>query len=382
VFGGDPSHPLELRAQPLEGLMAVSECRRTEAVRTHRRRIKKPIPVQRSLLTITLVAGPAVLCVFAGSAAAQEVKSCLESEIVFETGTLEKIVRQPQEVLENEESFWADEKPQIYTRAWAEGVNAKISYDRWRNQVRQLAELTPAERGQHPLLSMTDAIIAKKQEFLAEAIPHICSYVAEGTSLDIPVYFTAFVPPRSFVSGGVVINVSAPYWMGNADNILNNLTHEIFHVGYSRMRAGRSESPLDDDQLYGMLDALQNEGTATYVGYQAVAAFPAPGERDYRMLENPAHVRRLLGELNDLFAQVGALPQDDLRRLAWRVGVTRRGYYIVGAMMAKTIDAELGRDELIRTLAVGPVSFVQLYNSLVSEDRTVHYSNDSSDGGS
>jgi hypothetical protein len=75
-------------------------------------------------------------------------------------------------------------------------------------------------------------------------------------------------------------------------------------------------------------------------------------------------------------------PQDDLRRLAWRVGVTRRGYYIVGAMMAKTIDAELGRDELIRTLAVGPVSFVQLYNSLVSEDRTVHYSNDSSDGGS
>ena len=71
-----------------------------------------------------------------------------------------------------------------------------------------------------------------------------------------------------------------------------------------------------------------------------------------------------------------------LRRLAWRVDVTRRGYYIVGAMMAMTIDAELGRDELIRTLAVGPVSFVQLYNSLVSDDRKVHYASQSGDGGS
>ncbi len=357
--------------------MAEIEPRGSGTVRPQRRRrAQKPILVQSRFLTVTPMAVPAILCAFTGSIVAQEAKSCLESEIVFETGTLEKIVRQPQEVLENEERFWADEKPQIYTRAWAEGVNATISYDRWRSQIRQLAELSPAERGRHRLLGVTDAIIATKGEFLAEAIPHICSYVAEDISLDIPVYFTAFVPPRSFVSGGVVINVSAPYWRGNADNILNNLTHEIFHVGYSRMRAGRSEPPLGNDQLYGMLDALQNEGTATYVGYQAVAVFPAPGERDYRMLENPAHVRRLLGELNDLFAQVGELPQDELRRLAWRVGVTRRAYYIVGAMMAMTIDDELGRDELIRTLAVGPVSFVEVYNSLVSDDTKVHYAND------
>lgn len=362
--------------------MAEMEPWTSGTVGTHRRRVETPIPFQRRLLTITFVAGPAIFGPLAGSVVAQESKNCLKSEILFETGTLEKIVRQPQDVLDNEESFWADEKPQIYTRVWAEGVNAKISYDRWRSQVRELAELRPAERGQHPLLRMTDAIIAEKGKFLAEAIPHICSYVAEGTSLDIPVYFTAFVPPRSFVSGGVVINVSAPYWRGNADNILNNLTHEIFHVGYSRMRAGRTEAPLDDEHLYGMLDALQNEGTATYVGYQAVEAFPAPGERDYRMLENPAHVRRLLGEVNDLFAQVGTLPQDELRRLAWRVGVTRRGYYIVGAMMAQTIDAELGREELIRTLAVGPVSFVELYNSLVADDRQVHYASESSDAGS
>ena len=51
-------------------------------------------------------------------------------------------------------------------------------------------------------------------------------------------------------------------------------------------------------------------------------------------------------------------------------------------MMAMTIDDELGRDELIRTLTVGPVSFVEAYNSLVPEDKKVHFANESADAGS
>ena len=61
---------------------------------------------------------------------------------------------------------------------------------------------------------------------------------------------------------------------GNVENILNNLTHEIFHVGYSHMRRERTEIALQDTRLYGMLDYLQNEGMATYVGYEAVSLFP------------------------------------------------------------------------------------------------------------
>jgi len=318
------------------------------------------------LLALTLASPPG------NPAGAQETARCLNSLVEFETGTLERIVREPESVIEEGGSFWQNEEPMRYTQIWAEAVNVRIPYMRWWAQVGALSELTPEERRTHPLLVMTDSIIAVQGDFLAEAIPHVCSFLPDTIDISIPVYFTAYVPPRSFVSGGVVINVSATYWKGNVENILNNLTHEIFHVGYSHTRPQRTEPALENEQLYGMLDALQNEGTATYVGYLANPTFPAPDEVDYRLLEDPEDVTRLLAEVNALFAQVGVVSDEELQRLSWRKGVTDRGYYIVGAHMARTIDSRCGRDALKKTLTDGPVAFVTLYNSLVPEDRRIH----------
>jgi len=322
--------------------------------------------------SITLLILPAIVCTLSLPAAAQDSARCLDSKVVLETGTLEKIVRYPEAVIEEGGSFWDNEKAMVYTKGWSEGTGVPIPYMRWWTRVGQMAELSEDDRSHHPLLLMTDSIVAVKDEFLIEAVPHICSFLPDDIDFSIPVYFTAFIPPRSFVSGGIVINVSASYWKGNVENILNNLTHEIFHVAYSHMRSGRTEIALDDKQLYGMLDYLQNEGTATYVGYEAAALFPAPDEVDYRLLDNPEDVARLLQEVNDLFAQVGTISDEDLQRLSWRKGVTDRGYYIVGAHMARTIDSRLGRAALIGTLAAGPVSFVNTYNSLVGDDMRVH----------
>jgi hypothetical protein len=305
------------------------------------------------------------------NAPGQETTDCLESEVWFDTGTLEKIVRHPEAVMEEGGSFWQNEKPLHYTQVWAEAVNVGIPYIRWWQRVGELTELSEEERNQHPLLLMTDSIVNTQDEFLARAISLVCSFLPEGMDISIPVYFVAFVPPRSFVSGGVVINVSARYWKGDVQNIFNNLTHEIFHVGYSHTRPGRTEAPLDDEALYGMLDQLQNEGTATYVGYRAASDFPAPDELDYQLLENTDDVTRLFGEINSLFQAVGTISEEELQRRSWRSGVTERGYYIVGAYMARTIDGELGRDALIGTLEAGPVSFVSLYNSLAVDDRRI-----------
>jgi len=304
-------------------------------------------------------------------ARAQETTGCLDSQVWFDTGTLEKIVRHPEAVIEEGGSFWENEKPLYYTQVWAEAVNVGIPYIRWWQQVGALAELSEEERSRHPLLVMTDSIVNTQDAFLARAIPTVCSFLPEGMDISIPVYFVAFVPPRSFVSGGVVINVSARYWKGNVQNIFNNLTHEIFHVGYSHTRPGRTEAPFDDEALYKMLEQLQNEGTATYVGYRAASDFPAPDELDYQLLENPDDVARLFGEVNALFEAVGVVTDEELQRRSWRTGVTARGYYIVGAYMAQTIDSELGRDALIGTLEAGPATFVNLYNSLATHDRKI-----------
>jgi len=329
--------------------------------------------MRRSIVALVLVLPLSVLTTWSSGARAQvsQRPACRESVIAFHTETLERLVSEPEAVLAEEEVFWRDEPPQRYVRQWAEGTGVAIPYDRWRAQVRDLADLPEAERRDHRLTKTARDIAAGGDTFLGAAVPHICAFLPAASNLDIGVYFTAFVPPRSFVSGEVVINVSATYWQGNVANILNNLVHEIFHVGYSKSRLERTDTKLENEQLYGMLDALQNEGLATYVAHEAQAMFPAPGERDYPVLDDPAQVRRLRNLVNGLFAQVGTASAEQLERWAWTRGVTMRGYYVTGAHMARTIDGARGREALIATIEQGPLSFVRTYNTLVPDGERI-----------
>ncbi len=306
----------------------------------------------------------------------QDKPDCLRPDLPFVTSALERILKDPRGVLEDEENFWKEEKAQIYTEMWADNVGFSISRSRWREDIQKLADLTPEERLGHPLLRMAETIIRNKDDFLERAVPHICSYLPDSVDISVPICFTAFVPPRAFAMGGLVFNVSASYWKGNPDNILNSLVHEVFHVGYSQLRSARAETPLAHKQLYQMLDALHNEGLATYVAYTAREEFPAPDEVDFRMLDSPEEVRRQLEEVNEIFREVERRSQEDLQRYSWEKGVEGRAYYIAGAHMAEVIDSQLGRDPLIGTLSGGPVSFVETYNTLVPAELRVFFPDD------
>ncbi len=295
---------------------------------------------------------------------------CLRSEISFDTWSLEKIVDDPLWVLENEESFWW-EKAQRYTLDWARQVNYQVSFEDWRQKIREWAETPAMERRGHAYVKIARRITEGKEVFLERALPHLCSYLPEGTDLSIGVYFTAFIPPRAFAMGEIVFNVAATYWKGNADNILNSLVHEIFHVGYSRCREVRTEEGPENRALYDMLDNLQSEGICTYVAYEALPIFPAPDEKDYGLLEDTSEVRRLLGDLNSVLSQAGSLPNEEVQKLAWEKCVIGRAYYVVGAHMCRTIEEQKGREALIETLTTGPSYFVQLYNSLTEDDMKI-----------
>jgi hypothetical protein len=304
---------------------------------------------------------------------AQNSNTCLDSVLKFETSALERIVREPESVLENEDLFWEEEPAQKYTTVWADNNGFTIDRNKWRKQLSGFAGMNEGERRDSPLMRTTDAILDGRESFLTAALPHVCSYLPEGTDTGVSVYFTAFIAPRAFVTGGIVINVDAPYWNGNAANILNTLAHEIWHVGYSHLRQNRTEAPLADEQLYGMLDQLQNEGTATWVGYQARSIFPAPDELDFRSLDSAGQVTTALEQVNQLFRKTGTLSEDRIRKLSWEIGVDGRAYYIAGAHMARIIDNISGRDALIRTIQEGPVSFVTAYNDVAPRDRRIEF---------
>jgi hypothetical protein len=158
---------------------------------------------------------------------------CLKSRITIDTGTLERNVYDPQTVLENEETFWEEEKSQKYTKLWAEAVGYTIPFDRWREQMREWAAMPPAERENHELTRNSRAIIEGKEDFLRQALPHLCSYLPADADLNVTVRLTAFIPPYAFAWEDIVISINSPYWKGNVENILNLLVHEIFHAGYS-----------------------------------------------------------------------------------------------------------------------------------------------------
>lgn len=55
---------------------------------------------------------------------------CQESKITIDSSTLERIVYDPQSILENEDAFWEEEKPQKYTKLWANAVGYEIQFDK------------------------------------------------------------------------------------------------------------------------------------------------------------------------------------------------------------------------------------------------------------
>ncbi|RLI09322.1 hypothetical protein DRO42_04505 [Candidatus Bathyarchaeota archaeon] len=291
-----------------------------------------------------------------------EALTCLKSKIEFNTEALEKIVFEPEWVLKNQERFWEAYPAQRYTLDWAKQVKYEIDFEDWRNRIQGWSELTPEQRQSRLFLKNTRRIIEGRQRFIDKALPHLCSYLPEDADLGIRVYFTAFIPPRAFAMGEIVINVAATYWNDNPDNILNALVHELFHVGYSYCEEQSDRAYPEDDQRIGILRNIHNEGMCTYVAYKAREIFPAPDEKDFQYLDDPEQVREHLRNVDMILSKIGKVPREELDKLAWDRGVIGRSFYVAGARMCGVIEERLGRQALIQTMYDGPESFFELYN--------------------
>ncbi len=294
--------------------------------------------------------------------------ACDTGGVTINTETLERLVHHPEQVLEAADDFWEHERAQYLTKLWAEQVRYDIPFDRWADQVRAWADIPLEERTSSALMRNVKILVESKEDFLAKAMPHLRAFFPEQADLDVTVHFTAFIPTNAFAKEDIVINVAADYWKNDVSHILNLLVHEIGHAGYSYCREVRTEGEVGQPTLDYILDNFQSEGLCTYIGYTAQALFPAPGEKDYILLDNSAEVRGAFRRVNEVLSKVGQLPDEEVRKLAWDACVIERGYYVAGAFMFKTIDETSGRQALIETLTTGPVSWVERYNALAEED--------------
>lgn len=293
---------------------------------------------------------------------------CQKSQVVFDTTALDKIITDPGWVLDNEQAFWAEYRAQVLTCKWAEQVGYTIPYEKWRERMREWADLSPAERAEHPLMKAVRRILEGKKVFIEQALPHECSFLPAGVDLSVTVQFTAFIPPNAFAVEDIVVDIASKYWKGNPEHILNLLVHEIFHVGYSFYRTLHAEKERVGTDLNKLLNNIVCEGICTYVAYRALPIFNVEDDRDYQMLDDFEEVKRAFATTNMILSQIGQVPSEELQILAWTKGVMDRAFYVTGAHLCRVIDTHLGRAALIEIYAQGPLAITTLYNAIAEPD--------------
>ncbi len=321
-----------------------------------------------------------VLAIFAISisvcASEQEDKS--RWDIRIRTESLEKLLLEPEKVHADPDDFWSLDEAYSTVLMWHETNNIPLEfrdyYTKWQKFLNERISIERSKRQSDSAFLLLQKILVSNEVFQTRGVQLLEDFTPRNDlKFETNVYITGRILPYAFMTNGkIVIDILSPHFKNDHNIIFNSITHECFHISYGYNRYLRSESPLENSFIYNtMLDGLQNEGIATYLGYLANDFFPANEIEDYQMFESMDVVRAKINSINELFTMADSLESDSLRKLAWQIGVVNRGYYIAGAFMAKSIDEMLGRQALINTITAGPLSFVDTYNSIVNKDLEV-----------
>ncbi len=294
---------------------------------------------------------------------------CRGTEVVFDNSAIEAVYSHPDEILCNVDSFWTANG--AYQLAVQYSRNNRINLDRkvWTERVMAVAALNTDERALQPAVVTSREIMDLSTTLREKGFQHISSFLQPSAPpLKVTVYLISDIQPAAFAyPGGILINVNSPRFNSDPSVIMNILVHEIYHGGYANTVAFRSDYELQNEALDFVMDFLLNEGMATYVSYAARHIFPNDFVPDYPKMESKEEVKASLEKVDLLFRQAETLTIDSLRKLAWQTGVIERAFYIAGGYMAGLIDKTMGREELVKAMCAGPLSFLTLYNSVADE---------------
>ncbi|HXS50979.1 MAG TPA: DUF5700 domain-containing putative Zn-dependent protease [Usitatibacter sp.] len=229
-----------------------------------------------------------------------------------------------------------------------------------------------ADRSKRPPLQATAAFVAQIRNGAAAFPRHAAAvlerYLPAETPIEGKIVLALFLPNYAFAwDRTIVVSVTHPFWRHDASRFFNLMIHELFHIGFIRYQQGSSPAGARDaaELRRDFLWTVQNEGMATYVAYTDRPRRPALD--DYAMIDDPALVGAKFEACRRLLADLASGTSKDLPILKQRVlaaGITERIPYVVGAVMAKQIEAVRGRPTLVDTIRQGPEAFFRIYGEL------------------
>ena len=327
----------------------------------------KPIPVILIVVVAVTLINPSLVT-------AQDSK--ITMKVNFDVSSIEAIVNDPANILNNQEEFWETDAAYRLSAAWHDGVGVPRGEELtevWRGELKALAMMPLTERQNMPYYRQALDVNKNQEIFREKAVPHLLSFLPNlhPIKIDTTVFLTAFTHAYAFSTNGqMVISHSSSFWGNDLNKVLNLLTHELFHVGHGNSLGYAKEDPLEDSLKNEFLMTLHGEGIATYVGYTIQDVFPSVIQ-DHVMMNDPNTVREKIAHVNAIFEKADTTEAGKLRGLSWDVGVEERAYYVTGGHMARTIDQSLGRVALVSTIEYGPLSFIDTYNKLVPKEEQI-----------
>jgi tetratricopeptide (TPR) repeat protein len=132
------------------------------------------------------------------------------------------------------------------------------------------------------------------------------------------------------------------------------------------------EPPLENGALRDFIKILQNDGMAVNAAYQIREYYPSSLDFTYPLHDFEPYVRYLIGQTNQVFKNVASKPAEELNQDINRL-YRSNVHYIVGGYMAGRIEDQLGRDALVATVEIGPIAFIDTYNSVAKDGLEIHF---------
>lgn len=313
---------------------------------------------------------------------------CQRYNIQLDGTSIETIYLSPQTILASPEMFLNEDRAyRLLAQSRAKGAEP-FQIEEWRKSLVKLASEKEEKRRQHSPFRLYQLIFAHQQAFCKEIGSTVQSYLPEITDLHATIYLTALDEPVPAYFDGeeIVFSLSHPLFVAAAmiheptglSTFFNLALQELFHTGFvTNYQWPSIEEHRENEVVIDILINLQNEGMGTHIEKQLFEQCPSPFEWFLYLVDKKTVVRWYIEEINKLLAIAKTKPEGAAyEEIYSRIGdlcYRKKGFYIAGAYMARTIEKTLGREALTGTITQGYQAFADAYNSLVEKDMQINW---------
>jgi hypothetical protein len=313
---------------------------------------------------------------------------CAQYGIRFNGTSIERIYLDPEGILKDFDRFRTQDRAYQLLVQDRQMTNNPVPNKAFERRLEKLSDKTPSEREQQLPFQLYKQLITKKESFCQQVAPYVLGYLPERTEIGATIYLTALDNAAAGFTDypEISYNISHPLFAGAArlyqgtgiSSVYNLLAHELHHIGYANnfdLSEFSQEELRENGIVIDTLLPLHREGIATYISHQLTPVYPIQLEWPHYLFEKEFAVRMYINQLNDILAEAQSKPTgeayNELYQRISDIGFNKKGFYIVGAYMAMTVDEQLGKDTLAQSVSDGFNSYVRIYNSLAEEDMKI-----------